>query len=128
LSKRDSAEREEKEETLVRIGLTAGLAAGCAGSIAAAVTTPLDVVKTRIMLRKKEDGNGSGSGGKGGTGGGTWATGKEIVKRNGFRGLWKGGALRSAWTFLGSGLYLGFYEGAKVYFSRTRQGEDDRID
>lgn len=110
---------------MTRIGLTAGFAAGCAGSIAAAVTTPLDVIKTRIMLRKKEDGNGgNGGGGKGGT----WATGKEIIQRNGFKGLWKGGALRSAWTFLGSGLYLGFYEGSKVYFSRTRQGEDDRID
>ncbi|KAI5780406.1 mitochondrial carrier protein [Geopyxis carbonaria] len=98
------------------VGL-AGVAAGLSGAVAAVVTTPVDVVKTRIMLdsgrrRRVAD------------------VVREVVQGEGFwRGFWRGGALRAVWTFVGSGLYLGVYEGAKVALVERRErlkGEEER--
>lgn len=47
-------ERGLQSETLVESGLITAVSAGSAGSIAAVVTTPVDVVKTRIMLAAVE--------------------------------------------------------------------------
>ncbi|KAF2202712.1 mitochondrial carrier protein [Delitschia confertaspora ATCC 74209] len=41
--------------TLLETGLITALSAGTAGSVAAVVTTPIDVVKTRIMLSAADD-------------------------------------------------------------------------
>ena len=108
------------------------------------VTTPVDVVKTRIMLAagdgegeaegEKRRGEGGGkSGGKGNglkdaLGGlgkkaarkGSWAVGKEVFAQEGVRGLFRGGALRAVWTMLGSGLYLGVYESGRIWLARRR--------
>ncbi|KAI4097343.1 MAG: hypothetical protein LQ344_000442 [Seirophora lacunosa] len=136
--------------TLVETGVVTALSAGTAGSLAAVVTTPIDVVKTRIMLSA-----GSGGGGddrdrsrqkavedlqaqgknakaeieraqqaaRGGRAGG-WAVGKEVLRTEGVRGLFRGGALRGAWTALGSGLYLGVYESGRRGLERRRVGEE----
>ncbi|KAF2002913.1 mitochondrial carrier [Amniculicola lignicola CBS 123094] len=147
--------------TLWESGWITAVSAGGAGTIAAVVTTPVDVVKTRIMLSAVEDaGNeAAASMSKSNTGGSTeglvdafgksvegsketvksaakslnpllsakqkgkrsaWKIGQEIVAEKGVRGLWRGGALRGVWTFVGSGLYLGAYESGRVFLARRR--------
>ncbi|XP_067854970.1 mitochondrial S-adenosylmethionine carrier protein isoform X4 [Heptranchias perlo] len=72
-----------------------------AGAFAAAVTTPLDVAKTRIMLAKT---------------GTTVASGKvlpiltNIWKTQGIPGLFSGIAPRVTWISLGAFLFLGTYD------------------
>lgn len=146
--------------TIFESGIITAVSAGAAGSVAAVVTTPIDVVKTRIMLSAVEDatqeasqqrGAKSGSEGlvdafgktvqsskdsaknaiksvnplaKSGKGGkkSAWKIGQDVVREKGFKGLWRGGALRGVWTFIGSGLYLGVYESGRVYLA-SRRGE-----
>lgn len=148
-----------------RAGITA-FSAGAAGAVAAVVTTPVDVVKTRIMLSAVDDDGETkgesrkpqqqqlqqekGKMAKGGQNGNlvdafgksvekgkeaakrslqkskkksAWKIGTEIVKEKGFVGLWRGGALRAVWTFVGSGLYLGVYDYGRIYLA-GRRGEN----
>lgn len=143
--------------SLVETGAVTGVSAGLAGAVAAVVTTPIDVVKTRIMLSAADEGTSEGKGKSGGkahseglvdalgksgkeaadgkrssfapvlssTAGGRksgWKIGKEILAEKGVKGLWRGGALRGVWTFLGSGLYLGTYESGRIWLA-SRRGE-----
>ena len=48
---------------------------------------------------------------------------REIVAERGVKGLWRGGALRAVWTFVGAGLYLGAYETGRVYLA-SRRGDE----
>lgn len=57
-----------------------------------------------------------------------WKIGQEILQEKGARGLWRGGALRGIWTFVGSGLYLGVYESGRVYLASRRGEEVDEAD
>ena len=130
------AHRKEKGTftgTLMETGLTTAVSAGSAGSVAAVITTPVDVVKTRIMLsaageaseaEAKREVEKAKKGGqsleklaerKGGTRKSGFAVAKEIMGESGVKGLFRGGLLRAAWTALGSGLYLGVYESGKDY-------------
>lgn len=140
--------------TLLEKGTVTALSAGSAASIAAVITTPVDVVKTRIMLSAANEGGEQQSQeakemmkqieaqGKearaevekaqkvtGGPAGGGKASGftvgKEIFKNEGVRGLFRGGALRGAWTAFGSGLYLGVYESGRTYLERRRDPASD---
>lgn len=119
---------------LERASITA-LSAGIAGSGAAWITTPIDVVKTRIMLAAgsgddplaKPDPKSKqssllmhgiqGSGRKSGL-----AVARDVLKTEGVRGLFRGALLRGCWTALGSGLYLGCYEGGRFYLEDNRKG------
>lgn len=139
--------RLEQISLLEHAGITS-LAAGVAGSIAAVVTTPVDVVKTRIMLaaatgnaeqnvrasgqqatERVKDGKIVDALGKiAGVAraspkgpGSSWRIAREIVQTQGWRGLMRGGGLRAAWTMLGSGLYLGVYDSGRVYLERARK-------
>jgi solute carrier family 25 (mitochondrial S-adenosylmethionine transporter), member 26 len=107
---------------LERARITA-LSAALAGTVAAWITTPIDVLKTRIMLGAGDEakygpnlpGNGSG---KRQT---ALALTKHILKIDGIRGMFRGALLRSLWTAFGSGLYLGCYEGGRHYLEERRR-------
>jgi hypothetical protein len=117
---------------LLETGAVNGLSAGLSGSIAAVITTPSDVVKTRMMLVHKRD----GADGKRAHGGGLarhdqrrraggLEVAKQVFQERGVKGLFRGGALRAVWTFAGSGLYLGTYEVCKVWLRGDKDvGED----
>ncbi|KAF1915221.1 mitochondrial carrier protein-like protein [Ampelomyces quisqualis] len=146
--------------TIWESGTITAFSAGSAGAVAAVITTPIDVVKTRIMLsavdnaaheasqaqpRAKADGLVDALGKsvvsskdtlksaarnlnpmikpeqKGRRS--SWKIGQEIMAEKGFKGLWRGGALRAVWTFVGAGLYLGAYESGRVYLA-ARRGEN----
>lgn len=146
-------------------GVVTAVSAGAAGSVAAVITTPVDVVKTRIMLSAVDEspkGDSSSvkqhkSTGQGGLvdalgksvestkdtaksaekspnplrkrkGKSAWKVGAEIVAEKGVKGLWRGGALRAAWTFLGSGLYLGVYDSGRIYLAERRGESVDEQD
>jgi solute carrier family 25 S-adenosylmethionine transporter 26 len=129
--------------TIVESGVITAFSAGSAGAVAAVVTTPVDVLKTRIMLSAA--GESSEAAPKSGTSNGTaknglvdalgesvkksqsarkgtWQITQDIVQEQGYKGLWRGGALRAVWTFVGAGLYLGAYESGRVYLA-ARRGE-----
>lgn len=126
--------RRSPRSALLETGGVNGLSAALSGAIAAVLTTPSDVVKTRMMLLQKDD-KANGQHGPGGELGqhppDRKASGLEVAKRvvreRGVKGLFRGGALRAAWISVGSGLYLGTYEVCKVWLKGDKQvdGDDD---
>ena len=120
-----------RPQGLLETGVVTACSAGGAGAIAAFVTTPSDVVKTRMMLTagSSESSNESKvarsevqSAQKG-----AWAITKDVYRERGIRGLFRGGLFRSAWTAFGSGLYLGTYDVAKVWLKRRNPDLDDTV-
>lgn len=71
-----------------------------AGATAAAFTTPLDVVKTRIMLTME----------KHGTQIKISQSFLRVYKEEGWTALWKGVVPRTIWIGLGGAVFLGVYE------------------
>lgn len=136
--------RENERMTLLERGAITATAAGTAGAISAVITTPIDVVKTRIMLaaattfasQQTEGASSSATAGNApvdATGRSSakaasapapklssMAIAREIVAQQGWKGLFRGGALRGVWTMLGSGLYLGVYESGRLYLAGRR--------
>lgn len=96
---------------IAETGMVAGGSAASAGALAAFITTPSDVVKTRMMLAPGE--------------GSSWEVAKRVCREKGVRGLFRGGAFRSAWTAVGSGLYLGTYDAAKLWLTRRKPQLED---
>lgn len=117
-----------------RASITA-MSAGIAGSGAAWITTPIDVIKTRMMLaagKHETHAQESKDLGKILTEGlgdrsskGIWETAKEVARTDGVRGFFRGAALRAVWTALGSGLYLGVYEGGRFYLEESRKANEE---
>ncbi|KAK4121627.1 mitochondrial carrier, partial [Parathielavia appendiculata] len=121
IRRRRAGKRTESHENplLVETGLVNGVAAAVSGSIAAILTTPMDVIKTRVMLGAGDDKSRfSGGQGKSRTGGGGLAIARSVLVESGIRGLFRGAMLRAIWTALGSGLYLGSYEVTKAWLKR----------
>ncbi|KAK4115890.1 mitochondrial carrier [Canariomyces notabilis] len=106
---------------LIETGVITGCAAAVSGSIAAMITTPADVIKTRIMLGVGESSDAPRDGGnhkprlvnKGGLN-----AARRVLQESGIRGLFRGAMFRATWAALGSGLYLGSYEVTKVWLKR----------
>ncbi|PVI06302.1 MC family mitochondrial carrier protein [Periconia macrospinosa] len=98
--------------------------AGVAGCAAAWVTTPFDVVKTRMMLgagaKSKDQHPARGSEANG------LQIFKSVLRDEGVKGLFRGGLIRAGWTIIGNGLYMGCYEGARFYLDD--RGKDARED
>ncbi|KAK7995226.1 mitochondrial carrier domain-containing protein [Apiospora arundinis] len=129
----------KEEVSLWRTGWVTGTSAGLAGSFAAVVTTPMDVVKTRMMLMAGDGGEKSQQKGenqqsvptetkqaaKARNARGGLAVARQVLRERGVPGLFRGAVLRAAWTAVGSGLYLGMYEVSKVWLTRGRAGEED---
>jgi len=106
----------------------AALSASVAGGAAAWVTTPFDVVKTRMMLEAGTQNTSQAEyasrtglmvddcrrGGQAGRRSGV-QIGKEMLQHEGIRGLFRGGFIRAAFTIVGNGLFMGIYECAKLY-------------
>lgn len=120
-----SAEGSSKKEQLIERAALTGLSASVSGSIASVVTTPIDVVKTRVMLSAGEGAaveseSGGQRAGKS-SGRGAWAVGRQIVKDEGVRGIFRGGMIRSVWTAVSLSLYLGLYEGGRFYLENRRR-------
>lgn len=148
-------ERGIRTNTLFESGVITAVSAGTGGSIAAVVTTPIDVIKTRIMLAAVETGPADSQAtakesAKAAKEALVDATGKtvqkvkekpiesikeatattarksslqvarEVMQESGFKGLFRGGALRGVWTMLGSGLYLGVYESGRIWLAQRR--------
>lgn len=120
--------------SLLETGVITAVSAGIAGSIAAVITTPIDVIKTHIMLAAANEAPQSGkyevskkngssrikspqeNAKKGGM-----KIAREIYREAGVKGLFRGGTLRATWTSLGSGLYLAVYELGKAWLRDNRE-------
>ena len=135
--------------SLWETGTVTAISAGSAGAVSAVITTPIDVVKTRIMLSAADSDQPRGEEqqrvvkevesqvkntkaeiekaqqGARGVRAGVMAIGREIFRPEGAKGLFRGGALRGLWTALGSGLYLGVYESGRRYLEGRRTGAEE---
>lgn len=104
-------------ESIARQVEASAASAGLAGGLVACLFVPVDVVKTRMRLAA-----GSvlldGVAGKGAhpRAGGPLAVAKGILRTEGVPGLFRGFTLTCVAAAVGSGLYLGCYEGGKMYF------------
>lgn len=80
-----------------KLSLAKGAICGSiAGGIAAAATTPLDVIKTRMMLSKERTG--------------VISLVKSLFKEEGFSAFWRGVYPRTCWISAGGAIFLGCYE------------------
>lgn len=79
--------------------VTVALCGAISGGIAAGLTTPLDVIKTRIMLAEAGSKN-------------TSLTNlvKSIYREKGVKGFFAGFVPRVMWITLGGGIFFGFYD------------------
>lgn len=88
-----------------KAGTVSALSGGASSSIAAALTTPLDVVKTRTMLATAP--------------GPLAAEMARIAREEGVHALFRGGLFRCAWSALGAGIYLAAYDAGKTWWLST---------
>lgn len=83
-----------------------------AGAVAAAITTPLDVAKTRIMLDAKGEGAVKKYTG-------TVQTLRLVAAEEGIGGLFKGIVPRVSWITIGGFIFFGAYEQSQALLWRT---------
>lgn len=122
--------------SLLEVATVTAISAGAAGSIAAVVTTPVDVVKTHMMLsasssdpadiEKQKKAGLTDAIKKVAKKSGGIDVAKAIVAENGVKGLFRGALLRAVWTAFGSGLYLGVYESGRIYLGDQRAPGEDK--
>ncbi|KAJ2084248.1 S-adenosylmethionine transporter [Coemansia sp. RSA 988] len=92
----------------------AAVCGSIAGGIAAAVTTPLDVVKTRVMLSTKQKGLHQGL-----EYSGIISTLSRIAREESPRALFSGVVPRTVWISIGGFVFLGSYEKMKAVLLDT---------
>lgn len=91
---------------------TSAMFGSVAGSISAGLTTPLDVIKTRVMLARRGDGAGGP------------VRVREIVRgiaQEGMGAFWRGIGPRVAWIGIGGSVFLGSYQWAWNTLERRRE-------
>jgi solute carrier family 25 (mitochondrial S-adenosylmethionine transporter), member 26 len=91
--------------------ISVSLCGAVAGGIAAAITTPLDVAKTRIMLADQSETARSS----------VFQTLHKIYRERGVRGLFAGFVPRVMWITIGGAVFFGFYD----LTTRMLDSEDD---
>ncbi|BFZ12693.1 hypothetical protein BsWGS_15732 [Bradybaena similaris] len=79
-----------------------------AGGTSAAITTPLDVVKTRVILAEKGSSVASGN---------IFYVLKHVAQLKGIRGLFAGIVPRVIWISIGGSIFLGVYEKVRITLS-----------
>lgn len=95
----------------------AAICGSIAGGIAAAITTPLDVIKTRLMLSQRSP-VGAGGAPSSAYYSGITSTFKRILAEEGPRALFSGVGPRVMWISIGGSIFLGVYEKVKVIVSK----------
>ncbi len=119
--------------SLLEVATATAISAGAAGSLAAVITTPVDVVKTHMMLsashqapdiEKQQMAGLTNSIKKVAKKSGGIAVARQVLAESGVRGLFRGAQLRSVWTAFGSGLYLGIYESLRMYLGDRRTASE----
>ena len=96
-------EQYERAEGLVTATESA-MFGSIAGAVAAGMTTPLDVLKTRIMLQRREHGAvrvGESN---------VFGVLRQVRQEEGMRGLFRGFCPRVAWISIGGAFFLGTYQ------------------
>jgi hypothetical protein len=96
---------------------TSAMFGSVAGAIAAGLTTPLDVIKTRVMLARRGDGGVDAP-----------VRVKEIVRgiaQEGLGAFWRGIGPRVAWIGIGGAVFLGSYQWAWNTLEGARTREDE---
>ena len=87
-----------------------------AGAVAAGLTTPLDVLKTRIMLARRDDEHATTS---------QRSAPMQILARTyrdeGMQGLFRGLGPRIAWISVGGAIFLGTYQWASNKLGECRE-------
>ncbi|KAL5045737.1 hypothetical protein BDW71DRAFT_74259 [Aspergillus fruticulosus] len=127
---KETETKEGDQEPVYERAVLTGIAASISGSIASVITTPIDVVKTRMMLAAS--GSDSPSGSTSGEKevpkklGSVWTVGKQIFRDEGAKGLFRGGSIRVVWTAVSLSIYLSMYEGGRFFLEkRRRKAEQD---
>ncbi|KAK5098350.1 S-adenosylmethionine transporter [Lithohypha guttulata] len=106
-----------REHGLVTAGESA-IFGSLSGGIAAGLTTPLDVLKTRVMLERRETGDTM-------TRKGTTRIFKQVLQEEGWRGFFRGFVPRVGWISTGGAIFLGTYQWAVNTMEETRAGQND---
>lgn len=113
--------------SVLEIVAVTAISAGSSGSLAAVITTPIDVVKTHMMLSAFDDGakpqdskNPSQSSNISHKTSGGLEIARQVISESGVKGLFRGALLRAVWTAFGSGLYLSVYECTRIYLRDRR--------
>ncbi|KAJ5657153.1 S-adenosylmethionine mitochondrial carrier protein [Penicillium longicatenatum] len=93
---------------------TSAMFGSVAGAIAAGLTTPLDVIKTRVMLTRRGDGSGN-------------VRVKDIIRgiaHEGMGAFWRGIGPRVAWIGIGGAVFLGSYQWASNTLEGRREPQE----
>lgn len=101
-------------------GATCALLGSISGGFAAAATTPLDVVKTRMMLQAAHSTHGIAAGGGGGAPAaalGVLGIFKSVYREGGVSRLFSGVVPRVLWISLGGGVFFGAYETSRKWLA-----------
>ncbi|EPT30403.1 mitochondrial carrier superfamily protein [Toxoplasma gondii ME49] len=99
-------------ESVVLTSFSSGFAGFLAGAGAAVATTPLDVVKTRLMTQQEGRYQYRGY----------FDCFSTILQREGYAALFRGLKIRVIWVALGGALFLGGYDGFKALYLRVLPG------
>ncbi|KFY67608.1 hypothetical protein V496_01499 [Pseudogymnoascus sp. VKM F-4515 (FW-2607)] len=123
--------------SISELAAVTAVSASAAGSVASFITTPLDVVKTRVMLSAIDNRSDNSSATPAGSTSPSRSSAaarashgvnidvaRQVLSESGVKGLFRGGSLRSAWSALASGLYLGVYESMRMWLGERRVGAD----
>lgn len=94
----------------------AAICGSMTSALAATITTPLDLVQTRLMLEEPKKGANTILGML-----------QHIYKKDGCAGLFKGAVPRTVWMGLGGFIFLGSYEQAKCLFEGEHQNMCDNM-